>query len=98
MELADVQSQLDDVIRSKSEVEEKLFRMGREKTDLASQLEDNEEELQVTHLGLHWVNIWNFWLGAKIAQVRSPMKVKKAEELYFKVTFPSDRVTLFRMC
>jgi myosin-18 len=45
MELSDVQAQLDDVLRNKSEVEDKLYRLGREKTDLSSQLEDNEEEL-----------------------------------------------------
>ena len=45
MELADVQAQLDDVLRNKGEVEDKLLRVGREKADIAGHLEDNEEEL-----------------------------------------------------
>eukprot|EP00094_Tigriopus_californicus_P002506 TCALIF_02423-PA protein Name:"Similar to MYO18A Unconventional myosin-XVIIIa (Homo sapiens)" AED:0.14 eAED:0.20 QI:0/0.4/0.5/0.66/1/1/6/0/511 len=45
LELSDVQQQLDDVMRSKSDVEDKLFRIGREKADLATQLEDNDSEL-----------------------------------------------------
>merc|ERR1711953_431752 len=45
LELGDVQQQLDDVMRSKSDVEDRLMRCSREKTDFASQLEDNEEEL-----------------------------------------------------
>merc|ERR1712227_951619 len=44
-ELADVQQQLDDVIRTKGNLEEKHLRMAREKADLASQLEENEEEM-----------------------------------------------------
>ena len=45
MELADVQAQLDDVLRNKGEVEDRLLRVGREKADIAGHLEDNEEEL-----------------------------------------------------
>jgi len=45
LELADVQQQLDDVIRTKGNLEEKHLRMAREKADLASQLEENEEEM-----------------------------------------------------
>ena len=48
MEVSDVQAQLDDVLKSKAEAEDKLFRLGREKADIATQLEDNEEELQVS--------------------------------------------------
>ena len=33
-------------MRSKSDVEDRLMRLSREKTDLSSQLEENEEELQ----------------------------------------------------
>lgn len=46
LELSDVQAQLEDIMRSKSDIEDKLYRLGREKTDLSSQLDDNEEELQ----------------------------------------------------
>ena len=46
LEVADLQQQLDDVIRNKSDLEDKMLRINREKTDLSSQLEDNEEELQ----------------------------------------------------
>merc|ERR1719195_203916 len=45
LELADVQQQLDDIIRTKSNLEEKHLRMAREKADLSSQLEENEEEM-----------------------------------------------------
>jgi len=45
LELADVQIQLEDVSRSKSDLEEKHLRMAREKADIASQLQENEEEL-----------------------------------------------------
>merc|ERR1712001_726292 len=45
LELSDVQTQLDDIMRSKSDVEDRLMRLSREKTDLSSQLEENEEEL-----------------------------------------------------
>ena len=47
MEVSDVQAQLDDVMKAKQEAEDKLFRLGRERADIATQLEDNEEELQV---------------------------------------------------
>lgn len=47
LELSDVQSQLDDVLRCKSELEDRLLRMSREKADLSTQLDDSEEELQV---------------------------------------------------
>ena len=45
LELSDVQQQLDDVMRSKSDLEDRVLRMSREKADISSQLEDNEEEL-----------------------------------------------------
>merc|ERR1711892_839682 len=45
LELADVQIQLEDVSRSKSDLEDKHLRMAREKADVASQLQENEEEL-----------------------------------------------------
>merc|ERR1711983_679975 len=45
LELGDVQQQLDDIMRSKSDLEDRLMRISREKADFASQLEDNEEEL-----------------------------------------------------
>ena len=45
MELADVMQQLDDVMRTKQDVEDKLFRLGREKADVSGQLNDNEKEL-----------------------------------------------------
>merc|ERR1712241_1372965 len=45
LELADVQQQLDDIIRTKGNLEEKHLRMAREKADLSSQLEENEEEM-----------------------------------------------------
>jgi hypothetical protein len=44
--LSDVQQQLDDVLRSKSDLEDKVLRLSREKADLSSQLDDSEEELQ----------------------------------------------------
>ena len=46
LELSDVQVQLDDVMRTKHEVEEKNLRLTREKADLQSSLTENEEELQ----------------------------------------------------
>ena len=46
LELADVQIQLDDVMRSKHEVEERNLRLTREKADLQGCLNENEEELQ----------------------------------------------------
>merc|ERR1719412_972092 len=45
LEVADLQLQLDEVSRNKSDIEDKLLRINREKTDLASQVEDNEEEM-----------------------------------------------------
>jgi len=45
LEVADLQQQLDDVMRNKSDVEDKMLRVNREKADLSSQLEDNEEEM-----------------------------------------------------
>jgi myosin-18 len=47
LELSDVQQQLDDVMRSKSDLEDRILRMSREKAELSTQLEDSEEELQV---------------------------------------------------
>lgn len=46
LELSDVQQQLDDVSRNKSDTEDRLLRMSRERADLSTQLDDNEEELQ----------------------------------------------------
>ena len=46
LEVADLQQQLDDVLKNKSDLEDRMLRINREKTDLSSQLEDNEEELQ----------------------------------------------------
>ena len=46
LELADTVVQLEDVSRAKSDLEEKHLRQGREKADLASQLQESEEELQ----------------------------------------------------
>jgi len=46
LELADVHSQLEDVSRSKSDLEDKNIRLSREKADLGTQLNENEEELQ----------------------------------------------------
>ena len=46
LELSDVQQQLDDVLRSKSDLEDKVLRLSREKADLSGQLDDSEEELQ----------------------------------------------------
>merc|ERR1719410_1532673 len=43
LELADVQIQLEDVSRSKSELDEKNVRLGREKADLGSHLQEMEE-------------------------------------------------------
>ncbi|XP_040579720.1 unconventional myosin-XVIIIa isoform X2 [Lepeophtheirus salmonis] len=45
MELTEVQQQLDDVMRSKNDLEDKMMRICREKSDAQTQLEDNEEEL-----------------------------------------------------
>merc|ERR1719270_3019221 len=45
LELGDTQQQLEDIMRSKSDLEDKLMRVSREKTDMSSQIEDNEEEL-----------------------------------------------------
>ena len=47
LELSDVQQQLDDVMRGKSDLEDRILRMSREKAELSTQLEDSEEELQV---------------------------------------------------
>merc|ERR1712130_71125 len=49
LELADVQVQLEDVSRGKSELDEKNLRLGREKADLGSHLQEMEEELQVKY-------------------------------------------------
>jgi hypothetical protein len=47
MELSDVQGQLDDILRTKSDMDDRMVRMSRERADMSSQLEDAEEELQV---------------------------------------------------
>jgi len=46
LELADTQTQLEDVSRSKQDLEDRHLRLSREKAELASQLQENEEELQ----------------------------------------------------
>jgi len=46
LELADTHLQLEDVSRSKQELEDRHLRISREKAELASQLNENEEELQ----------------------------------------------------
>merc|ERR1719167_77096 len=46
LEVADLQQQLDDVLKNKSDLEDRMLRTNREKSDLSSQLEDHEEELQ----------------------------------------------------
>ena len=40
--------QLEDVSRSKQELEDRHLKLAREKAELASQLQENEEELQVS--------------------------------------------------
>jgi len=45
LELVEVNSMLEDTTRSKTELEEKFVKVGREKADLAQQLKENEEEL-----------------------------------------------------
>lgn len=45
LELADVQTQLEDVSRAKSDLDERCVRLGREKGDVATQLKENEEEM-----------------------------------------------------
>ena len=44
LELQETQHQLEDMIRSKHEAEERLIQLSREKNDLTGHLEDNEEE------------------------------------------------------
>jgi hypothetical protein len=39
--------QLEDVSRSKQELEDRHLKLAREKVELATQLQENEEELQV---------------------------------------------------
>jgi len=46
LELADIQQQLEDTAKDKRLAEERGMKLGREKASLASQLQDNEEELQ----------------------------------------------------
>jgi len=46
LELADVHQQLDDVSRAKSDIDDKNLRLSREKADLLTTLQENEEELQ----------------------------------------------------
>jgi hypothetical protein len=52
LELSDVQQQLDDVMRSKSDLEDRILRMSREKADLSGQVSDlqtfpNKRELKL---------------------------------------------------
>merc|ERR550532_3419230 len=44
LELADTVVQLEDVSRAKSDLEERHLRQGREKADLASQLQESEKK------------------------------------------------------
>lgn len=46
LELADTHSQLDEVSRGKQDLEDRYLRTSREKAELSSQLQENEEELQ----------------------------------------------------
>jgi len=46
LELADVQGQLDEVSRAKSDLDDRNLRMSREKADIGSQLQEADEELQ----------------------------------------------------
>merc|ERR1711970_311709 len=46
MELSDTQNQYDELSRSKQDLEDKYLRLSREKAELSSQLQENEEELQ----------------------------------------------------
>ena len=43
--LNSLQQQLDDVMRNKNDLEDRMLKTSREKADLSSQLEDNEEEM-----------------------------------------------------
>lgn len=47
LELADVQVQLEDVSRGKTNLDEKNIQLSRERADLTSHLQELEEELQV---------------------------------------------------
>jgi hypothetical protein len=42
--------QLEDVSRSKQELEDRHLKLAREKVELATQLQENEEELQVSSI------------------------------------------------
>ena len=44
MEIAELQQQMDDISKSKQEVEERYMALSREKNDIQSQLDDHEEE------------------------------------------------------
>ena len=44
MEIAELQQQMDDISRSKQDVEERYMALSREKNDIQSQLDDHEEE------------------------------------------------------
>jgi len=45
LELVEINSMLEDVSKVKTELEEKVVKVGREKADLAQQLKENEEEM-----------------------------------------------------
>ncbi len=45
-EARDLQSQMEEISRSKSEVEQRVVNLQREKNSLLSQLEDHEDELK----------------------------------------------------
>ena len=44
MEVAELQQQMDDIGKSKQEVEDRYMALSREKNDIQSQLDDHEEE------------------------------------------------------
>ena len=44
MEVAELQQQMDDISKSKQEVEDRCMALSREKNDIQSQLDDHEEE------------------------------------------------------
>ena len=44
MEVTELQQQMDDISKSKQEVEDRYMALSREKNDIQSQLDDHEEE------------------------------------------------------
>ena len=45
LELSEVNSMLEDVCKARTELEEKVVKLGREKSDISQQLKENEEEM-----------------------------------------------------